>query len=67
MKSNRSKDYGKSECMPSEVSREARTPEARRREQQQGKEFIRAMNEFRLKRDSYQTILSLEGFNVLSV
>lgn len=49
MKSNRSKDYGKRECMPSEVSREARTPEARRREQQQGKEFIRAMNEFTAK------------------
>ncbi|CAM6915135.1 hypothetical protein ENASMMO064B1_13715 [Enterobacter asburiae] len=49
MKSNRSKDYGKRESVAGGVSREARTPEARRREQKQDKEFIRAMNEFTAK------------------
>ncbi|MBJ3779944.1 hypothetical protein JFY47_05260 [Enterobacter asburiae] len=49
MKPNRSKDYGKRESITSGVSREARTPEARRRDRQQDKEFIRAMNEFTAK------------------
>ncbi len=35
--------------MASGVSREARTPEARRQEHQQDKEFIKAMNEFTAK------------------
>ena len=46
MKPNRSKDYGKRESIASEVSREARTPEARRRDRQQDKKFIKAINEF---------------------
>ncbi|MEB7277785.1 hypothetical protein NEN81_05370 [Enterobacter asburiae] len=49
MKPNRNKDYGKRESMTSGVSREAPTPEARRREHQQDKEFIRTMNEFTAK------------------
>ena len=49
MKPNRSKEYGKRECVTGGVSREAQTPEARRRHHQQDKEFIRAMNEFTAK------------------
>lgn len=49
MKPNRSKDYGKRERVAGGVSRPAQTPEARRRQQQQDKEFIRAMNEFTAK------------------
>ncbi|HEO9145905.1 MULTISPECIES: type II toxin-antitoxin system CcdA family antitoxin [Enterobacter] len=49
MKPNRSKDYGKRESVASGVSREAQTQEAQRRQHQQDKEFIRAMNEFTAK------------------
>ncbi|WP_410375977.1 hypothetical protein [Enterobacter sp. CPE_E331] len=49
MKPNRSKDYGKRESVASGVSREAQTQEAQRRQHQQYKEFIRAMNEFTAK------------------
>ena len=49
MKPNGNKDYGKRESMASGVPPEARTPEARRRDRQQDKEFIRAMNEFTAK------------------
>jgi antitoxin CcdA len=49
MKSSRIKDYGKNKSVASGASREVQTPEARRRQHQQDKEFIRAMNEFTAK------------------
>lgn len=49
MKPNRSKDYGKRERVAGGVSRPAQTSEARRRQQQQDKEFIKAMNDFTAK------------------
>ncbi|MFH2243086.1 hypothetical protein ABK706_01520 [Enterobacter sichuanensis] len=49
MKPNRSKDHGKKERLAGGVSRAAQTPEARRRQHQQDKEFIRVINEFTAK------------------
>lgn len=49
MKPNRSKDHGKKERLVGGVSRAAQTPEARRRQHQQDKEFIRVINEFTAK------------------
>ncbi|EOZ9384729.1 hypothetical protein ACQYE4_001132 [Enterobacter bugandensis] len=49
MKPNRSKDYGRRESVPSGASRKAQTLAAQRRQHQQDKEFIRAMNDFTAK------------------